>query len=56
LTRKLNHYTITINNGRVLQKVDANYNGSKATRIPIPKVHINGKINIRMRKNIKNQC
>jgi hypothetical protein len=34
----------------------ASYSGSKATRVPIPKVHINGKINIRMEKTIKNQC
>jgi hypothetical protein len=37
-------------------KVDASYGGSKATRIPIPKVHVNGKINTKMEKNIKNQC
>jgi hypothetical protein len=36
--------------------VDASYGGSEAIRIPIPKVHINGKINSRMEKNIKNQC
>jgi hypothetical protein len=35
--------------------VDASYIGSKATRISIPKVCTNGKINIRMEKNIKNQ-
>jgi hypothetical protein len=35
-------------------KVDASYNGPKVARIPIPKVHINGKINTRMEKNIKN--
>jgi hypothetical protein len=32
--------------------VDASYDGSKATRVPIPKVHINGKINTIMDKNI----
>jgi hypothetical protein len=32
--------------------VDASYGGSKAARIPIPKVHINININIK----IKNQC
>jgi hypothetical protein len=30
--------------------VDASYSGSKVASIPIPKVHINGKINIRMAK------
>jgi hypothetical protein len=30
--------------------VDASYIGSKMASIPIPKVHINGKINIRMEK------
>jgi hypothetical protein len=30
--------------------------GSKMARILVPKVHINGKINIRMEKNVKNQC
>jgi hypothetical protein len=29
--------------------VDASYNGSKTTRVPIAKVHTN-------KKNIKNQC
>jgi len=38
---------------RFYKKVDANYSDSKMTRILVPKVHINGKINIRMRKNIK---
>jgi hypothetical protein len=36
--------------------VDASYGGSKATRILVPKVHINGKINTRMENNVKNQC
>jgi hypothetical protein len=36
--------------------VDASYGGSKAIRIPIPKVHVNGKINTRMKKRVKNQC
>jgi hypothetical protein len=36
--------------------VDASYNGSKAARIPFLKVHVNGKINTRMEKNVKNQC
>jgi hypothetical protein len=36
--------------------VDASYNGSKATKILVPKVHINGKINTRMENNVKNQC
>jgi hypothetical protein len=34
--------------------VDANYDGSKVARVPISKVHIHGKINIRMKKNSKN--
>jgi hypothetical protein len=33
--------------------VDASYGGSKATRVLVPKVHINGKINIRMKKKLK---
>jgi hypothetical protein len=37
-------------------KVDASYGGSKATRIPIPKIHVNGKISTKMEKNFKNQC
>jgi hypothetical protein len=36
--------------------IDANYNGSKAARIPISKVCINEKTNSIMEKNIKNQC
>jgi len=36
--------------------VDVNYDGSKAVRILIPKIHINGKTNIRIEKNVKNQC
>jgi hypothetical protein len=36
--------------------VDANHGGSKAARVPLPKVHINGKINTRMETNAKNQC
>jgi hypothetical protein len=36
--------------------VDASYSGSKTTRVPVPKVHINGKINTRMEKNVKIQC
>jgi hypothetical protein len=39
----------------VSTRVDASYNSSKGARIQVPKVHINGKINIRMEKNIKNQ-
>jgi hypothetical protein len=31
-------------------KVDASYNGPKAVRIPVPKVHITGKINTIMEK------
>jgi hypothetical protein len=31
--------------------VDASYNGSKVTRVPIPKVHVNGKINTKMENN-----
>ncbi len=36
--------------------VIASYGGSKATKVLIPKIHINGKINTKMEKNIKNQC
>jgi len=45
-----------IHNIPCICKVDASYGDSKATRILIPKVHINEKINTRMKKNIKNQC
>jgi hypothetical protein len=31
-------------------KVDASYSGPKVARIPVPKVHINGKINTKMEK------
>ncbi len=34
-------------------KVYASYSGSKATRILVPKVHINEKNNIVMEKNLK---
>jgi hypothetical protein len=37
-------------------KVDASYGGSKVARIQVSKIHINEKINIRMKKNVKNQC
>ncbi len=36
--------------------VNASYGGSKVARVPIPKVHINGKINIRIEKLLKKQC
>ncbi len=36
-------------------KVDASYIGSKAARILVPKIQINGKINIVMEKKVKNQ-
>jgi hypothetical protein len=36
--------------------VDASYGGSKAIRVLVPKVHINGKINTMIEENIKNQC
>jgi hypothetical protein len=29
----------------------ASYGASKVAKVPIPKVHINGKINIKMEKN-----
>ncbi len=29
---------------------------AKSVSVPIPKVHINGKISIRMEKRVKNQC
>jgi hypothetical protein len=34
----------------VCVRVNASYNGSKMARVPIPKVHINGKINTRIEK------
>jgi hypothetical protein len=37
-------------------KVDPSYGDLIAARIPIPKVHINGKFNTRMGKDVKNQC
>jgi hypothetical protein len=36
--------------------VDASYGGSKMARVPVQKVHVNGKINIKMEKYVKNQC
>jgi hypothetical protein len=33
--------------------VDASYGGSKAARVLVPKVHINEKINTRMKKLLK---
>jgi hypothetical protein len=33
--------------------VNASYSGSKAARVPMPKVHINGKINTIMEKRLK---
>jgi len=36
--------------------VDTSYSDSKATRVLVPKVHINEKINTKMEKNVKNQC
>jgi hypothetical protein len=37
-------------------RVNASYGGSKVTKVPIPKVHINKKNNIKMEKNVKDQC
>jgi hypothetical protein len=34
--------------------VDASYGGSKITRVLVPKVHQNGKINIKMEKKKTN--
>jgi hypothetical protein len=34
--------------------VDASYDGSKVAKVLVPKVHINGKINTRMEKTLKN--
>jgi hypothetical protein len=31
----------------------ASYGASKVAKVPIPKVHINGKINIKMEKKLK---
>ncbi len=36
--------------------VDANHGRSKVAIVPLPKVHINGKINTIMETNVKNQC
>jgi hypothetical protein len=36
--------------------VDASYGDSEVARVPIPKVHIYGKINTKMEKKVKNQC
>jgi hypothetical protein len=33
--------------------VDVSYGGLKETRVQIPKVHINGKINTKMEKTLK---
>jgi hypothetical protein len=35
---------------------DASYGGSKTIKVLVPNVHLNGKINTKMEKNIKNQC
>ncbi len=48
--------SIHIHNIPCICKVDASYGSLKAAKVPIPKVHINEKINTRMKKNIKNQC
>jgi len=45
--------SIHIHNIPCIRKVDASYGGSKVARIPIPKVHINEKINTRMKKQLK---
>jgi hypothetical protein len=34
-------------------RVNANYGGSKATRVLVPKIHINGKITLEWKKNKK---
>jgi hypothetical protein len=34
--------------------VDSSYGGSKVARILVPKVHINEKINTKMKKKLKN--
>jgi hypothetical protein len=36
----------------VVNWVYASYSGSKVARVPIPKVHINGKFNTRMEKTL----
>jgi hypothetical protein len=38
----------------MMHKVDVSHNGSKATRVLVPKVYVNEKINTRMEKNAKN--
>jgi hypothetical protein len=42
-----------INRQVIIDRVDASYGGSKATKVPILEVHINGKINTRMKKRLK---
>jgi hypothetical protein len=39
-----------------MYEVDVSYGGSKAARVQVSKIHINEKINIRMKKKLKNQC
>jgi hypothetical protein len=38
----------------MMHRVDASYDGSKTIKLSIPKVYINGKINARLEKNVKN--
>jgi hypothetical protein len=47
---KVKHVNVV---ARLMCWVDASYNGSKVAKILIPKVHVNGKINIRMEKMLK---
>jgi hypothetical protein len=42
--------------GYTATKVNTSYSGSKAARVLVLKIHINGKINTKMKRNIKNQC
>jgi hypothetical protein len=37
-------------------RVNVSYGGSKTTKVIVSKIHINGKIKVRIEKNVKNQC
>jgi len=49
-------YIVSIAMLVILAWVDASYGGSKSTRVLVSKVYLNRKINIKMKKNIENQC
>jgi hypothetical protein len=54
LTRGM-HFQLQFHSQLILVNIreDASYGGSKATRIPFPKVHINGEINTKMENKLK---